>query len=70
MIGDGDHVEAAGLPVEIDQLAQRQAAVAPCGVGVEVAQQVRFVSRHVRPHIQCSGPSGRWWTISDQKFRT
>ena len=46
VVGDGDHIELAGLAIEIDDLAQRQAAVAPPGVHVKIAQQERFVPRH------------------------
>ena len=47
VVGDRDDVEASGLPVEIDDLAQRQTPIAPPRVDVEVAEQKRFVPRHI-----------------------
>src|SRR5262249_50839292 len=49
VIGDCDHVEAPGLPVQIDDLPDGEAAVAPPRVNVKVAQQERLVPRHVTP---------------------
>ena len=48
VVRDGHDVEGAGLTVEIDQLANAQASVAPRRVGVEVAQEERLVPGHVR----------------------
>ena len=52
VVGDGDDVELAGLAVEIDDLANRQPAVAPLRVDVKVAEQKGLVSRHSGPHVQ------------------
>ena len=41
MIGDRDHVEAAGLAVQVDQLADAQPPVAPGRMRVKVAQEKR-----------------------------
>ena len=48
VIGDRDHVERPGLTIEIDQLPDAQTPVAPGGVSMEIAQQERFVSGHLR----------------------
>ncbi len=52
VIGDGDDVEAAGLAVQVDDLADRQPPVAPRRMHMKIAEQKRLVSRHVRPSHQ------------------
>ena len=55
VVRDRDHVEPPRPSVQIDDLADRQAAVAPLRVDVEVAQEKRFVAWHLRPlrpHVQ------------------
>ena len=47
VVGNRKNVEPLGLPVQVDDVAQRQPSVAPRRVYMEVAQQERLVSRHV-----------------------
>ena len=47
VVGDGKNVEPFRLPVQVDDVAQRQAPVAPRRVYMEVAEQEGLVSRHV-----------------------
>jgi hypothetical protein len=53
VVGDAEHVEARSS-VEIDQLGERQLAVAPRRVGVELAQQCRPPHAHLP---KCAGSS-------------
>src|SRR5262249_33240870 len=55
---------------QVDDLAEREAAVAPVRVDVEVAEQKRFVSRHQALTSMWSRSAGRCRRISDQKLRT
>lgn len=49
VVGDGNDVELLRPSVQIDDLAQAQTAVAPVRVHVEITQQKRFVTGHLRP---------------------
>src|ERR1043166_5547408 len=46
VIGNGDDIELAGRAVQIDDFANRQLAITPLRVNVEVAEQKWFVPRH------------------------
>lgn len=48
MVRDGDDVEAAGLAVQIDHLADGQPSVAPVRMYMEIAEEKGFAAGHVR----------------------
>ena len=57
VIGDRDHVEPPRLAVQIDDLAQRQPAVAPAWCGRENRRAETARIRALHPHVQM-GPVG------------
>src|SRR5262249_41647568 len=52
VVGDGEDVEA-GATVEVGELADRQRAVAPRRVGVELAEQRRELRSHLTHSVTC-----------------
>src|SRR5262249_2007134 len=48
VIGDRDDVEVPRLSIKIDEFADRQPAIAPRRVRMEIAEEKRFESRHAR----------------------
>src|SRR6185503_3963761 len=70
VIGDGDDVELPRLAIEINHFADRELAVAPLGVDVEVAQEEWLVPGHQILTSRWVASLGRWCSSSDVKLRT
>jgi heme-degrading monooxygenase HmoA len=60
VVGHGQHVEAV-RSIEVDEFRQRQRAVAPPRVRVELAEQRLDLLAHAHPG--CASPPGRWGDI-------